>query len=207
MATTSVDDYDMLFKIMCTGDTGVGKSALILRFSDEMFNASYISTIGVDFKVRSIEHDGKTIKLQIWDTAGQERFRTITAAYYRGSHGIIVTFDVTDEESFNNVKYWLNEVHVYAMKDIPIILVGNKIDMETKRKISTATAEKFARDNGLVYVEASAKTGAGVDLIFSKISELLIAESSKHLAKKSNDSVQFNSEAKPVVSTWCPCYS
>merc|ERR1712159_656276 len=100
-------EYDYLFKLLLIGDSGVGKSCLLFRFADDTYQESYISTIGVDFKIRTVELEGKTIKLQIWDTAGQERFRTITSSYYRGAHGIIVVYDVTDQESFNNVKTWL----------------------------------------------------------------------------------------------------
>merc|ERR1711966_349389 len=100
--TVMKPDYDYLFKLLLIGDSGVGKSCLLLRFADDKWTDSYISTIGVDFKIRTIELDGKTIKLQIWDTAGQERFRTISSTYYRGAHGIIVVYDITDNESFNN---------------------------------------------------------------------------------------------------------
>mmetsp|Transcript_49208 Transcript_49208/g.71860 ORF Transcript_49208/g.71860 Transcript_49208/m.71860 type:complete len:109 (+) Transcript_49208:102-428(+) len=103
-------EYDYLFKLLLIGDSGVGKSCLLLRFADDTYTESYISTIGVDFKIRTITQDSKTVKLQIWDTAGQERFRTITSSYYRGAHGIIVVYDVTDMESFNNVKQWLHEI-------------------------------------------------------------------------------------------------
>jgi len=103
-------EYDYLFKLLLIGDSGVGKSCLLLRFADDTYTESYISTIGVDFKIRTIQLDGKTIKLQIWDTAGQERFRTITSSYYRGAHGIIVVYDTTEAETFNNVKQWLHEI-------------------------------------------------------------------------------------------------
>ncbi|CAM0958698.1 unnamed protein product [Alopecurus aequalis] len=103
-------EYDYLFKLLLIGDSSVGKSCLLLRFADDAYVDTYISTIGVDFKIRTVELDGKSVKLQIWDTAGQERFRTITSSYYRGAHGIIIVYDVTDMESFNNVKQWLSEI-------------------------------------------------------------------------------------------------
>ena len=102
-------DYDYLFKLVLIGDSGVGKSCLLLRFADDSFTDSYISTIGVDFRFRTVTIDKKTVKLQIWDTAGQERFRTITSAYYRGAHGIIMVYDVTSEESFEHVEEWLSK--------------------------------------------------------------------------------------------------
>lgn len=102
-------EYDYLFKLLLIGDSGVGKSCMLLRFADDSYTESYISTIGVDFKIRTIEIEGKTVKLQIWDTAGQERFRTITSSYYRGAHGIIITYDTTDLETYKHVPYWLKE--------------------------------------------------------------------------------------------------
>uniref|UniRef100_A0A0M3ICE7 Ras-related protein Rab-1A n=1 Tax=Ascaris lumbricoides TaxID=6252 RepID=A0A0M3ICE7_ASCLU len=132
---------DYLFKLLLIGDSGVGKSCLLLRFADDTYTESYISTIGVDFKIRTIELDGKTIKLQIWDTAGQERFRTITSSYYRGAHGIIVVYDITDQESFNNVKQWLQEIDRYACENVNKLLVGNKCDLTSKRAVEYNSAK------------------------------------------------------------------
>ncbi|KAL0401006.1 UNVERIFIED_CONTAM: Ras-related protein RIC1 [Sesamum latifolium] len=134
---------DYLFKLLLIGDSGVGKSCLLLRFADDSYLDSYISTIGVDFKIRTVEQDGKTIKLQIWDTAGQERFRTITSSYYRGAHGIIIVYDVTDQESFNNVKQWLNEIDRYASENVNKLLVGNKCDLADNRAVPYETAKAF----------------------------------------------------------------
>ncbi|KAL4341336.1 hypothetical protein GQ457_08G012770 [Hibiscus cannabinus] len=123
-------DYDYLIKLLLIGDSGVGKSCLLLRFSDGSFTTSFITTIGIDFKIRTVELDGKRIKLQIWDTAGQERFRTITTAYYRGAMGILLVYDVTDESSFNNIRNWIRNIEQHASDNVNKILVGNKADME-----------------------------------------------------------------------------
>lgn len=160
-------EYDFLFKLLLIGDSGVGKSCLLLRFADDTYTESYISTIGVDFKIRTIELDGKTIKLQIWDTAGQERFRTITSSYYRGAHGIIVVFDVTDLESFNNVKQWLHEIDRYASENVNKLLVGNKCDLTSKRAVTTEQAKEFADSLGIEYLETSAKNATNVEKAFT----------------------------------------
>uniref|UniRef100_A0A7R9WWN1 Uncharacterized protein n=1 Tax=Craspedostauros australis TaxID=1486917 RepID=A0A7R9WWN1_9STRA len=159
-------EYDYLFKLLLIGDSGVGKSCLLLRFADDTYTESYISTIGVDFKIRTIELDGKTIKLQIWDTAGQERFRTITSSYYRGAHGIIVVYDVTDNESFNNVKQWLHEIDRYAAENVNKLLVGNKSDLTAKRVVSTEQGKEFAESLGIEFLETSAKTADNVEQAF-----------------------------------------
>ena len=117
-------------------------------------------------KIRTIELDGKTIKLQIWDTAGQERFRTITSSYYRGAHGIIVVYDVTDNESFNNVKQWLHEIDRYACENVNKLLVGNKSDLTAKRVVSTEQGKEFAESLGIEFLETSAKTATNVEQAF-----------------------------------------
>lgn len=159
-------EYDYLFKLLLIGDSGVGKSCLLLQFADNTYTESYISTIGVDFKIKTIELDGKKIKLQIWDTAGQERFRTITAAYYRGAHGIIVVYDVTDQESFNNVRQWMTEIDRYASDNVNRLLVGNKCDLTTKKMIDYATAKELADSMGIAFLETSAKNSTNVEQAF-----------------------------------------
>jgi len=159
-------EYDYLFKLLLIGDSGVGKSCLLLRFADDTYTESYISTIGVDFKIRTIDIGGKTIKLQIWDTAGQERFRTITSSYYRGAHGIIVVYDITDQVSFNNVKQWLQEIDRYACENVNKLLVGNKSDLVSKRAVETATAKSFADELRIPFLETSAKNATNVEQAF-----------------------------------------
>ncbi|EPS71971.1 hypothetical protein M569_02786, partial [Genlisea aurea] len=159
---------DYLFKLLLIGDSSVGKSCLLLRFADDSYVDSYISTIGVDFKIRTVELDGKTIKLQIWDTAGQERFRTITSSYYRGAHGIIIVYDVTEKESFNNVKQWLNEIDRYANDSVCKLLVGNKCDLVDDKVVDTQTgkANGFADEHGISFLETSAKDSINVEQAF-----------------------------------------
>ncbi|KAJ2851797.1 ras GTPase [Coemansia brasiliensis] len=159
-------EYDYLFKLLLIGDSGVGKSCLLLRFADDTYTESYISTIGVDFKIRTIELDGKVVKLQIWDTAGQERFRTITSSYYRGAHGIIVVYDVTDTETFSNVKQWLQEIDRYASEGVNKLLVGNKSDLEDKRAVDFTEAQEFAKSLNISFLETSAKDSTNVENAF-----------------------------------------
>ncbi|XP_023346280.1 ras-related protein Rab-1A isoform X4 [Eurytemora carolleeae] len=164
--STMNPEYDYLFKLLLIGDSGVGKSCLLRRFADDTYTESYISTIGVDFKIRTIELDGKTIKLQIWDTAGQERFRTITSSYYRGAHGIIVVYDVTDQESFNNVKQWLQEIDRYASENVNKLLVGNKCDLTNKKVVDYSSAKEYADQLGIPFLETSAKNATNVEQAF-----------------------------------------
>jgi len=163
---SAMSDYDYLFKLLLIGDSGVGKSCLLLRFADNTYTDSYISTIGVDFKIRTLDIDGKTVKLQIWDTAGQERFRTITSSYYRGAHGIIVVYDVTDKVSFNNVKQWLGEIDRYACQSVNKLLVGNKSDLVEKKVVDHNEAKEFADSLGISFLETSAKSSQNVEEAF-----------------------------------------
>lgn len=166
-------DYDHLFKLVLIGDTGVGKSCLLLRFADDAFTESYISTIGVDFRFRTVRVDGKTVKLQIWDTAGQERFRTITSAYYRGADGIILVYDVTSQESFDHVSDWLSEVNRYANQGTCKLLVGNKSDMQDK-VVTAQNAKEYADSLGIPFLETSAKNSTNVEEAFLTMAAELI---------------------------------
>uniref|UniRef100_A0A1D1YYS0 GTP-binding protein ypt1 n=1 Tax=Anthurium amnicola TaxID=1678845 RepID=A0A1D1YYS0_9ARAE len=159
-------EYDYLFKLLLIGDSGVGKSCLLLRFADDTYTESYISTIGVDFKIRTIELEGKTVKLQIWDTAGQERFRTITSSYYRGAHGIIVVYDVTDQDTFANVKQWLQEIDRYACEGVNKLLVGNKSDLASKKVVEYAAAKEYSDQLNIPFLETSAKNATNVEQAF-----------------------------------------
>lgn len=129
---------------MLIGDSGVGKSSLLLQYVDKSFNDTFISTIGVDFKIKTLELDGKIVKLQIWDTAGQERFRTICSSYYRGAHCIILVYDMTDVNSFNNLKEWFKEIDRYAFENVSKIIVGNKSDLDMQRVVDFQIAKSFA---------------------------------------------------------------
>jgi len=166
--------HDHLFKLLLIGDSGVGKSSLLLRFADNTFTESFISTIGVDFKIRTIDVNGKTVKLQIWDTAGQERFRTITSSYYRGAHGIIVVYDITNAETFNNVQKWLQEIERYACDTVHKLLIGNKCDLVNDRKISTEDAREFADQFNLVFLESSAKDSTNVEEAFTRMAKSIM---------------------------------
>ena len=161
-----MSNFDFLFKLLLIGDSGVGKSCLLLRFADNTYTDSYISTIGVDFKIKTVEIDGKIVKMQIWDTAGQERFRTITSSYYRSANGIIIVYDVTDQVSFNNVKTWLAEIERYASSSVNKLLVGNKADLTSRRTVDKSAAEDFASRLGIPYIETSAKLSENVEAAF-----------------------------------------
>lgn len=160
-------------KLLLVGDSGVGKSCLLLRFVEDKFNPSFITTIGIDFKIRTIESKGKKIKLQVWDTAGQERFRTITTAYYRGAMGIVLIYDVTDARTFENVENWFQTVTQHANEDAQIFLVGNKSDDEENRQVSREQGQQLASKLSIPFLEASAKTNENVESIFYELAGII----------------------------------
>ncbi|KAL2260969.1 hypothetical protein VTK26DRAFT_4891 [Humicola hyalothermophila] len=182
------DEYDFLFKVVLIGDSGVGKSNLLSRFTRNEFNLDSKSTIGVEFATRSIQIDNKTIKAQIWDTAGQERYRAITSAYYRGAVGALLVYDISKSLSFENVTRWLKELRDHADSNIVIMLVGNKTDQRHLRAVPTEDGKTFASENGLSFIETSALEATNVDLAFQNIlTSIYQIVSSKSLAEEGSD--------------------
>jgi len=158
--------YKYLFKYIIVGDTAVGKSCLLLQFTDKRFQPVHDLTIGVEFGSRTITIDSNSIKLQIWDTAGQEKFRSITRSYYRGAAGALLVYDITRRETFDHLQSWLEDCRRYSNQNIVIMLIGNKSDLETKREVSREEGEAFAARNNLSFLETSAKTSENVDKAF-----------------------------------------
>lgn len=172
ISTGSIKNYDSIMKILLVGDSGVGKSCLLVRFVEDRFNPSFITTIGIDFKIKTIDINGKKVKLQLWDTAGQERFRTITTAYYRGAMGIIMVYDVTDERTYANIKQWYKTVTEHSNDDAQILLVGNKSDMDT-RVVTHEQGETLAEELNIPFIESSAKDDTNVNDVFFTLAKLI----------------------------------
>lgn len=158
--------YAYLFKYIIIGDSAVGKSCLLLQFTDKRFQPVHDLTIGVEFGARMISIDGKQIKLQIWDTAGQESFRSITRSYYRGAAGALLVYDITRRDTFNHLTTWLDDARQHSNSNMVIMLIGNKTDQESKRAVTREEGEQFAKDHGLIFMETSAKTSTNVEEAF-----------------------------------------
>jgi len=167
--TPTQEEYDYLYKVVLIGDSGVGKSNLLSRFTRNEFNLETKSTIGVEFATRSIRTEGKTIKAQIWDTAGQERYRAITSAYYRGAVGALLVYDIAKYSTFKNVERWLNELRENADRNIVIMLVGNKSDLRHLREVPTEESKGFSEKHKLSFIETSALDSTNVELAFQNI--------------------------------------
>ncbi|XP_062918643.1 ras-related protein Rab-35-like isoform X1 [Mobula hypostoma] len=183
----------------------VGKSSLLLRFADNTFSGSYITTIGVDFKIRTVDVNGEKVKLQIWDTAGQERFRTITSTYYRNTHGVIIVYDVTNPESFVNVKRWLHEISQNC-DTVSKVLVGNKNEDPLARQVEYADAKRFCDQVGIRLFETSAKENTNVEEMFNAVTFMVLKCKKDNLARlqQQNEVVKINKpKKKPAVKKCC----
>ncbi|KAK5781347.1 hypothetical protein RI543_001188 [Arxiozyma heterogenica] len=180
-------DYDYLFKIVLIGDSGVGKSNLLSRFTTDEFNIESKSTIGVEFATRTIEVEGKKIKAQIWDTAGQERYRAITSAYYRGAVGALIVYDISKSSSYENCNHWLTKLRENADDNVAVGLIGNKSDLAHLRAVPTDEAKNFASENQLLFTETSALNSENVDLAFRELITAIYQMVSKHQVDLGND--------------------
>ncbi|XP_055746783.1 ras-related protein Rab-26-like isoform X1 [Salvelinus fontinalis] len=219
--SNSREFYDITFKVMLVGDSGVGKTCLLVRFKDGAFLAgSFISTVGIDFRNKVLNIDALKVKLQIWDTAGQERFRSVTHAYYRDAHALLLLYDVTNKASFDNIKAWLTEIHEYAQQDVVLMLLGNKADVAHERVVKREEGEKLAKVPctlrlrglslytvqvfGVPFMETSAKSGLNVELAFTAVAKEL-----KHRSMKEPDDPKFQLQDyvnKEMKSAGC-CHS
>ena len=153
-------------KILLLGDSGVGKSCIVLRYTDNTFSQNLMSSIGVDFKLKNIEIDNKTIKLQIWDTAGMEKFHTLTTSYYKGAHAFLIVFDITKRDSFEHIRNWMADIDEFAKPGVLRILVGNKCDLENERVVSENEAKEIALKYWINYIETSAKEKTNIESLF-----------------------------------------
>ena len=167
---TEQKQKELLYKILLLGDSSVGKTCFLMRYADNTFQEIHMSTIGLDYKLKNVQlDDGKIVKIQIWDTAGQDRFRSITKNYYKGAHGIILIYDVTSRKTFENIKNWVSQIKEEVSNKVTIILVGNKIDDEPNRKVTTQEGENMAKECELDFFETSAKSGANIDSTFNEL--------------------------------------
>ncbi|XP_012436531.1 ras-related protein RABA2a [Gossypium raimondii] len=181
MARRPDEEYDYLFKVVLIGDSGVGKSNLLSRFTRNEFCLESKSTIGVEFATRTLQVEGRTVKAQIWDTAGQERYRAITSAYYRGALGALLVYDVTKPTTFENVSRWLKELRDHADSNIVIMMIGNKTDLKHLRAVATEDGQSYAEKEGLSFIETSALEAINVEKAFQTI----LSEIYRKISKKS----------------------
>ncbi|KAL2342274.1 hypothetical protein Fmac_010214 [Flemingia macrophylla] len=203
MGRRAEEEYDYLFKVVLIGDSGVGKSNLLSRFTRNEFCLESKSTIGVEFATRTLQVEGRTVKAQIWDTAGQERYRAITSAYYRGALGALLVYDVTKPTTFENVSRWLKELRDHADANIVIMLIGNKTDLKHLRAVATEDAQGYAEKEGLSFIETSALESTNVEKAFQTI----LAEIYRIISKKSlssNETASSNIKEGKTITVGTP---
>ncbi|RNA42137.1 ras-related Rab-3 isoform X1 [Brachionus plicatilis] len=166
-------NFDYMFKLLIIGNSSVGKTSILFRYADDSFTSAFVSTVGIDFKVKTVFRNDKRVKLQIWDTAGQERYRTITTAYYRGAMGFILMYDITNEESFNAVQDWVTQIKTYSWDNAQVVLVGNKSDMQNERVVAYERGKQLADHLGLEFFETSAKENINVKQVFERLVDII----------------------------------
>ncbi|CAI9271448.1 unnamed protein product [Lactuca saligna] len=190
MDSSDDEGEEYLFKVVIIGDSAVGKSNLLSRYSKNEFNMHSKSTIGVEFQTQTMEIDGKEVKAQIWDTAGQERFRAVTSAYYRGAVGALIVYDISRSTTFDSVNRWLEELKTHSDTTVVRMLVGNKCDLGNIRAVSVEDGKKLAENEGLFFMETSALDSTNVKTAF----ELVIKEIYNNVSRKVLNSDSYKSE-------------
>lgn len=186
---SSQDKTDYTFKILTIGESGVGKTSVLLRYTEAKFNKHHLTTIGIDFKSKTINLHQKSIKLKIWDTAGQERFRNITQQYYKGADGIVLVYDVTSRESFDKVTDWMKQINLYTQRDkIGLVLLGNKVDSE-QREVKSTEGMSIAKEFGIKYFETSAQNNLNIEESFNALSEEIMGKKNIEINEGTNDSL------------------
>uniref|UniRef100_A0A3Q0SE42 Ras-related protein Rab-19 n=1 Tax=Amphilophus citrinellus TaxID=61819 RepID=A0A3Q0SE42_AMPCI len=201
------DTFDFLFKLILIGDSNVGKTCVVQNFKSGIFSEKQQNTIGVDFTVRTLDIEGRKVKMQVWDTAGQERFRTITQSYYRSAHGAMITYDITRRATFDSVKHWIKEVELYGAANVVLILIGNKCDLEQERQVQFQEACSLAKERGiLAALETSAKGSQNVDEAFMVMARELLSRNGlnvqhEDLENKNTPRVLLRANSRPVIDT------
>jgi small GTP-binding protein len=195
-------NIDLQYKILVLGESSVGKTSLLMRYAEDKFEST-VQTIGVDFKNKYIIYNNKRIQLELWDTAGQERFKGIAKNYFHAANGVILVFDITNKDSFNKLKYWIDEGKTNVGQDTEIIIAENKVDLENERKVTKDTINEFGKKMGLEILETSAKTGLGVDEIFKRLVSRLY--SNKKIGKVKDDNSTKIAGGKDQKKDKCGC--
>ncbi|KYO19355.1 PREDICTED: ras-related protein Rab-3B isoform X3 [Gavialis gangeticus] len=205
----SDQNFDYMFKLLIIGNSSVGKTSFLFRYADDTFTPAFVSTVGIDFKVKTVCRNDKRVKLQIWDTAGQERYRTITTAYYRGAMGFILMYDITNEDSFNAVQDWATQIKTYSWDNAQVILVGNKCDMEDERIVPLEKGKHLANQLGFDYFEASAKENINVRQVFERLVDVICEKMSESIDSDPSRGYSGNNmrltDNLPPVQQPCSC--
>ena len=205
-SVTPNNGVDMVIKILMIGDSNVGKSCLLLRYVDNSYSSTFITTIGIDFKIKIINVENKRIKLQLWDTAGQERFRTITTSYFRGAQAAMLTYDVTNRETFDHIKNWLDDLNNHGNGKIEIFLVANKIDLIDGRLVTKEEGEQLAKKYKMKYFECSARSGLNVEEMFRETASIIHNKLNKDSVKKNTVKISNNINTKISKEPRKCCY-
>ncbi|XP_043550867.1 RAB3D, member RAS oncogene family, a [Chiloscyllium plagiosum] len=202
-------NFDYMFKLLIIGNSSVGKTSFLFRYADDSFTSAFVSTVGIDFKVKTVYRNEKRVKLQIWDTAGQERYRTITTAYYRGAMGFLLMYDIANQDSFSAVHDWATQIKTYSWDNAQVILVGNKSDLEDDRVVPAEDGRRLADELGFEFFEASAKENINVKQVFERLVDIICVKMSESLdgdpTLMSNNKNSSLAENPPSQPSSCAC--